>query len=203
MRAILLDTAEDIRASLNETLAAFGYPPVSGEQTRAYVGNGARRLLERALPAGADTDAALDDFRVRYASSAHLFTRPYEGVEQTLLRLKEKYRLAVVTNKPQEAADSVVAKFFPGVFDYVGGDGAFPCKPDPSHARYAALVLRAAPADCLFVGDGETDAVTAKRAGMRFAGALWGYRSRETLAAAGATVFCERFSDLEKICENS
>ncbi len=75
----------------------------------------------------------------------------------------------------------------------------FPCKPDPSLALYAALSMRVAPAECAFVGDGETDVKTAINAGMFGVSALWGYRSREQLLNAGATVFAENFKQLEKI----
>ena len=52
--------------------------------------------------------------------------------------------------------------------------------------------------DCVFVGDGETDILTAKAAGIKCVSALWGYRSREELSAAGATDFAENFRELER-----
>ena len=77
----------------------------------------------------------------------------------------------------------------------------FPCKPDPSLARYAALKLRVSPAECAFVGDGEPDARVARNAGMKGISALWGYRSRAQLEGAGATCFAADFRDLQKILE--
>ena len=55
----LCDTVPDLQASLNFALAAFGHAPVSYAQTMAYVGNGARKLVERAAPEGADIDGIL------------------------------------------------------------------------------------------------------------------------------------------------
>ncbi len=205
----LLDTAPDIRAALNRTLVEFGYPPHTDGEVKKFVGNGARKLIERALPAGcADLEAVYARFRTVYAASDNALTRPFDGIGELLDDLKGAgASLAVITNKPQEATAHVIDTFFPARFDFVGGDsGLFPCKPDPSYTRYAALTLRVAPKDCVFVGDGETDIRTARRAGMRSVAALWGYRSRAVLRRAGASVFAEDVAALRKIllefCEN-
>ncbi len=198
----LLDTVPDICAELNATLAEGGYPTLSEERTRAYVGNGARKLLERALPKGAEIEAPLAAFKRRYARCENGKTRAYEGIGALLEALKARgCALAVITNKPQEAAEHTLLQKFPaGTFDFIGGDsGDFPVKPDPALTRYAALSLRVAPRDCVFVGDGETDAATARAAGMRFCAALWGYRSREQLAAAGASEFAASPEELRKM----
>ena len=188
----LLDTVPDIRASLNATLKEFGYPEISYAATCAYVGNGAKKLVSRALPDGAENvEEVYARFRERYGASKNEETRVYDGIKELLAHLKARgVKLAVVTNKPQNATERVIGKFFPDTFDFVGGDdGSFPCKPDPSLARYASLTMRVAPRDCVFVGDGETDVLTAKNAGMRGIAVLWGYRTREQLAATGAKEF--------------
>lgn len=203
----LLDTLADIRAHVNEILRQYGYAEITVEQAKEYIGNGARRLIERSLPPNAqDTEECYLSFKERFSHSDNALTRLFDGELPFLLRLKEAgIKLAVVTNKLQEATERCVRRFFPqGLFDFVGGDtGMFPCKPDPSLARYAALTLRTAAADCAFVGDGETDVLTARRAEMFGVSVLWGYRTREQLAAAGATTFASDFAELEKILKNS
>lgn len=197
----LLDTAPDIRLCINASLGAKGFPPLTEEQTRRFVGNGARKLVERALPPGAPVEETLADFKARYGASANEHTCAYAGAEHCLCRLKEAgMLLAVVTNKPQRAAENVIGRFFPRMFDFVAGDsGDFPVKPDPALTRYAAHLLRVAPKDCFFLGDGETDVLTAKNAGMRPVSALWGYRTREELFAAGAREFVSDFAQAEEI----
>lgn len=186
----LLDTLPDIRAAVNAVFEKYGFPAVSREQTCAAVGSGARVLMERLLPAGAPLGECLADFREYYAMHSCADTRPFAGVKETLAALKGRVKLAVVTNKPHEATVRVIEKFFGDTFDFVAGDsGDFPVKPDPALTRYAALTLRVAPKNCLFVGDGETDYLTAKHAGMRPLAALWGYRTREQLEAVGAREF--------------
>lgn len=198
----LLDTVPDIRLSLNETLAKFGHGGLTLDETRAYVGNGARKLVERALPAGSGgVDAVCADFRARYAASANMLTRPYEGMPALISSLKARgIGCAVVTNKPAEAALATVEKFFGGLFDVVCGDsGAFPVKPDPAPALFAAQKMGARAEQCVFVGDGETDVETARNAGMGGVFVLWGYRTREQLAAAGATRFARNAAELSAI----
>lgn len=198
----LLDTLPDIHACVTEMCDTFGYPRITIDRTRAYIGEGARRLVERALPQGAENvEECFAFFKERYGESSHALTRLYDGEMECLYALKERgVRLAVVTNKPQRATETSLARFFPAdMFDFAGGDsGMFPCKPDPSLARYAALTLRVAPRDCLFIGDGEPDALTARNAGMRGVSALWGYRTREQLEAAGAREFVSDFAELRK-----
>lgn len=197
----LLDTLPDLFACVNSVLSAHGYPPVSFDKVRAAVGNGAKKLMERVLPTGSPLGEHLAEFRTLYAENSCDLTVPYDGAAETLAKLKSLgLKLAVITNKPHEATVKVMRKYFPeDMFDFIAGDsGDFPVKPDPSLARYAALTLRVSPAEVLFVGDGETDFLTAKNAGMRPLAALWGYRTRAQLAAVGAEEFAERFGDILK-----
>ena len=202
----LLDTLPDIRACVNDMLRSRGYPEIDEAQTRAYVGDGAKTLILRALPKGApDLESAYEQFRTAFAACSNAYTRLYPDEAEVLSALRgQGWKLGVVTNKPQEAADRVIAQFFPaGLFDYVGGDsGAFPCKPDPAPVRYAMLRLHTPPACCVFVGDGETDARAAAAAGAFGVSVLWGYRTREQLAAAGAERFAVSYRDLQKILKN-
>lgn len=201
----LLNTLPDIAARVNEMLAHFSYPPISTEAVRSYIGDGAEKLVERAIPQGAkNLGECYAYFRENFVKSGELTTL-FEGEEDALRNfIRKGYLLAIVTNKPQDATEALIKKFFPEIpFAFVGGDsGLFPCKPDPTLARYAALTMRVSLSECLFVGDGETDARTAHAAGMRHVAVLWGYRTKEQLSAAGATVFARTFSELEKILEN-
>lgn len=195
----LLDTLPDLEVSVDLIMKKYGYPPVSRGKLRAAIGNGARKLLERLLPKEAPLEECLAEFRRICAENSCNLTVPFEGAGETLARLKERgLKLAVVTNKPHEAAVKTLKKNFPAdMFDFIAGDsGDFPVKPDPTLTRYAALTLRVSPAESLFVGDGETDHLTAVNAGMRPLSALWGYRTREQLSSVGARDFIERFEDI-------
>ena len=201
----LLDTAENIRAHVNEMLRAFSYPEITQKQLHEYIGDGARKLIERCVPAGAaNFEECFAYFSEHLSNSDNEYTVPFDGVYEMISALKERgVKLAVITNKPQCATVRVLEKFFPeGTFDFIGGDsGMFDCKPDSSLTRYAALTMRVALKNCVFVGDGETDVLTAKNAGMRSISVLWGYRSRLQLERAGAREFVSSFEELIKILE--
>ena len=121
----LLDTLEDLHLTLNHTLAALGMPTRTLAETRAFVGNGIRRLIERAVPAGTDEATvakANAEFDAHYAVHCNDHTRPYPGVPELLARLRGRgVRLAVVSNKTQYAVDELVGIHFEGAFDAVVG----------------------------------------------------------------------------------
>lgn len=198
-----MNTLPDIRRHLNDALTAHGYPAIGEEQAKRCIGDGARKLVERALPDGAPfSEEVFADFSKRYAENDNSLTRLYNGEKEFLNRLTEwGVKFGIVTNKPQDATHGCVEKFFKEIpFAFVGGEsGLFPCKPDPSLALYAALTMRVPVGECAFVGDGETDAKTARNAGMFGVSTLWGYRTREQLKKAGATRFANSFDELEKI----
>ena len=199
----LLNTLPDIRRHLNDALTAHGYPAIGEEQAKHCIGDGARKLVERAFPAGEKfSEEVFEDFSRRYAANDNSLTCLYDGEEEFLNRLVERgIKFGIVTNKPQDATLGCVEKFFKGYpLAFVSGDsGMFPCKPDPTLARYAALTMRVPVGECAFVGDGETDALTAINAGMFGVSTLWGYRTKEQLKEAGATRFADSFEELEKI----
>ncbi len=195
----LLDTLPDLQHCVNEILGRYGYTAVDREKVRASIGDGAEMLMRRVLPAGAPFGECLTAFRKLYAENSCAETVAYAGAAETVARLRAAgIRTAVITNKPHKAAVKVIGKYFGAeAFDFVAGDsGDFPVKPDPALARYAALTLRVSPAETLFVGDGEADFLTAKNAGMRPLAALWGYRTREQLAAVGAREFVLCFEEI-------
>ena len=125
-------------------------------------------------------------------------TAPYEGIPALLERLKAAgVQLAVYSNKADEFSKVIVEHYFPGVFDFIRGKvEGVPVKPD-IHAVMKAL--GADPAETLFVGDSSVDIRTGHNAGTRTCGVTWGYRSRESLAAAGAEFMAGTVAELEAV----
>ena len=121
----LLNTIEDLNASVNYALRTNGFPEVTIEETTANVGNGVRQLVHRSLPMGTPEDVeeqVLDTFKAHYSRNFCQKTAPYEGVTQMLHAISAAgmYR-AVVSNKPDAAVQRLVAEFFPGLFNAVAG----------------------------------------------------------------------------------
>ena len=194
----LLNTLEDLADSVNHVLADFGYPGRTLEEVRQFVGNGAGRLIARAVPAGADPAPVLTAFQAYYAAHCQIKTRPYDGIPEALDRLGQKYPIAIVSNKPDIAVKALCAGLFPGILA-MGESAGCPRKPAPDMVRKA---MEAIGADtCVYVGDSEVDVLTAKNAGVPCLSVLWGFRSRTDIEAAGGTHFCEAPALLEEKIE--
>ena len=200
----ILDTLPDLNACMNEALRQFGCPPVSMEQSRAFVGHGGKQYAVQALPPEKKKD--IDAFYALYLG-IHVHwkndrTKPFPQEKECLAALRGRgLKLAVVTNKSQAAADvlkDTLLKDF-GFSAVIGNREGVPVKPDPATAFEALRLLGVSPEDAVFVGDGDTDVQTAKNAGMRGVAVLWGYRTREQLLAAGASVFADTFLQLKDI----
>ena len=194
----LLNTLEDLADSVNHVLADFGYSGRTLEEVRQFVGNGAGRLIARAVPAGADPVPVLAAFQAYYAAHCQIKTRPYDGIPEALGRLGQKYPIAIVSNKPDIAVKALCAGLFPGILA-MGESAGCPRKPAPDMVRKA---MEAIGADtCVYVGDSEVDVLTAKKAGVPCLSVLWGFRSRTDIEAAGGTHFCEAPALLEEKIE--
>lgn len=108
------------------------------------VGNGMRRLTERALGEGAAPETVeriLGDFLALYDRDCTRLSVPYEGMTDTLDRMREQgIALAVVTNKTEEQANKIIRHFF-GPDRFAAVYGNLPgrrTKPDPA-ATWEAL----------------------------------------------------------------
>ena len=182
----LLYTLEDIAAALNRTLSAHGMPVLTLDRVRAFVGNGSKRLVELAVPAGtnpASADAVLRDYRADYDNNCNIKTRPYDGIPELLDTLKDRgVKLAVVSNKPDGAVKELSSVHFPGIFSIAVGEGpAVQRKPSPDTVLKAMTELSAGKNETLYVGDSEVDIETARNAGVACVSADWGFRTRQQL----------------------
>lgn len=194
----LLDTLEDLMDATNHVLAAAGYPRRSREEIRAFVGNGAGRLLERAAPAGADTKALLAQFQSYYTAHCRVKTKPYDGIPAVLEELGRRYPMAIVSNKPDAAVKALCAEYFPGIFA-LGETPDCPRKPDAAMVRKAMAAIGVE--RCVYVGDSEVDVRTAKNAGVPCVSVLWGFRDEAELRAAGGNILCPRPEALPEILD--
>jgi phosphoglycolate phosphatase len=176
----LIDSAPDIRALANAILAREGAAPLTLEETRSFIGNGAavfvtRMRAARGIPDGQQL-RLLSDFLSGYDAAVDL-TVPYPAVPAALAALRaEGHRLGVCTNKPVRPCRAVLQHLgLLACFDAtVGGDSTPHAKPDPTPLRAAFEALGSG--HCLYVGDSEIDAETAARAGIPFLLFTEGYR---------------------------
>ena len=191
----LLDTLEDLRDGVNYALDTLGYPRRTLEEVRRFVGNGALRLMELAVPEGADAREAFSVFKPYYDAHCQIKTKPYAGIPETLAELKEKYPVAIVSNKPDSAVKSLCADYFPGIFA-LGETSDCPRKPAPDMVYRAMAAIGVD--RCVYVGDSEVDVLTARNAGVPCLSVLWGFRDREELENRD---FCAEVSQLTEKLE--
>ena len=194
----LLDTLQDLADSLNHTLTRFGYPTRTVEETRRFVGNGVLKLIELAVPEGADPIPVLAAFREYYQAHCRIKTGPYPGIVAALEIMKEKYPIAVVSNKPDSAVKALCADFFPGIYA-LGESPDCPRKPAPDMVRKAMAAIGVD--RCVYVGDSEVDVQTAKNAGVPCLSVTWGFRDEAEIHAAGGRYFCRKPEELAACLE--
>ena len=199
----LLDTLSDLAASVNHALRTHGLPEHSIDDVRRFVGNGVRKLMERAVPDGAANplfDETFATFRQYYMAHSLDTTRPYEGIPETLEALKARgCHLAVVSNKMMAATQELCRHFFPDTIEVaIGEDEAAGIrrKPAPDTVFAALKALGVGKEDAVYVGDSDVDIQTARNAGIPCISVLWGFRDRDFLLQNGAETFISTPSEL-------
>jgi phosphoglycolate phosphatase len=189
----LVDSLGDIAAAMNRALAARGFPTHPVDSYRSFIGEGVQRLAERVLPPGelgAQSDL-LADYQDDYAQHLLETSTLYEGIPAVLDAVSaRKLPMAVLSNKPDAPTRRIVESLLgPWKFRAVAGERpGVPRKPNPTAALLLARALEVAPADVAFVGDTLVDVSTARAAGMRPLGVLWGFRPGEVAATGVETV---------------
>lgn len=201
----VLDTLDDLANSVNWVCERHGWPTHERDAYKYFVGNGMVKLLERATPDEAKQpglwEQVQEQFHDYYRQHKADNTRPYDGMERVLNRLKEaEVSIAVLTNKPHTAAQPIMEQYYPGVFPEVQGAlPGVPVKPDPTLLQQLMERMGAKPESTLFVGDSNVDIQTAKNGGLFSCGVLWGFRTRQELEGEGADVIAARPEDLLSI----
>lgn len=203
----LTDTLESLTYSVNATLKELGLDPITDTQCKAFVGNGARRLIEQSLQAAGDPQAerieeAMEAYGRIFKKYCTYHVAPYEGIVETLQELKNMgVLLAVLSNKPHSQTKDVVSAFFESD-TFVGVYGqreGIPRKPDPAAVYMILDELQVGSNECLYIGDSDVDMVTGCAAGLTTVGVTWGFREKEVLVEHGAKHTIDRPEELISI----
>ncbi len=195
----LIDSLADIASALTAALHDVGLPRPPAADVRAWIGDGARSLVERAVAGRADVDHTLARFRHHYRATPLAETHLYDGLPAALDAIAAPGRsFGILSNKPHDLtcviADRLLGAWpFAAVFGHRAG---IPLKPDPTSALVAADELGVTPNRCVFVGDSAVDVETARAAGMRAIAVTWGFRPRAELVAAAPDALVDRPADL-------
>lgn len=204
----LVDTLQDLTDCTNHILAQYGCPVRSSKEIRSFVGNGARVLIQKALPENSEealVDRALADYEEYYREFCRT-QEPvlYPGIPEAVTEIQKEFPVAVVSNKPDAATQAICDRCFAGVFAR-GVLPQCPRKPAPDMLQAAMQALQVD--TCVYVGDSEVDILTANNTGVPCLSVTWGFRDVDQLQAAGAKYLCSRPEDmlqkLHKIIEEN
>ena len=190
----LLSTLGDLAASCNYALRTNGMPEHSVDDVRKFVGNGVKKLMERAIPDGLDNplfEKTYNDFRHHYMVHNLDTTQPYPGVMEMLQSLKARgKKVAVVSNKFYAATQALCKHFFGDLVDVAIGEREdIRKKPAPDTVIEAMHQLGVTKDKAVYIGDSDVDVMTAKNTDMPCISVLWGFRDYDFLVAHDATIF--------------
>ena len=188
----LLSTLADLAASTNYALRTHHIPERSLDEVRRFVGNGVKKLMERAIPDGLNNplfEETFATFRQHYMQHNLDTTQPYPGIMQLLEQLKaEGKNIAVVSNKFYAATRELCRHFFGDLVPVAIGEREdIRKKPAPDTVIEALRELGVDKEGAVYIGDSDVDIMTAKDSGMPCVSVLWGFRDKEFLLEHGAT----------------
>lgn len=190
----LLSTLGDLAASCNHALRANGMPERTIDEVRRFVGNGVKKLMERAIPGGLDNplfEKTFADFRQHYMHHNLDTTCPYPGVMEMLESLRSRgKKVAVVSNKFYAATQALCKHFFGDLVDVaIGEREGIRKKPAPDTVNEALAQMNVEKERAVYIGDSDVDIMTANNCGMPCISVLWGFRDYDFLVEHGATIF--------------
>lgn len=203
----LLDTLEDLYRCGNHILDLHGHPTHSKEAYRYFVGNGIRKLIERALPVKYRDPQYIErlfrEFLDFYDIHKMDYTKPYSGIVELLEYLQNRgIQMAVASNKAHEAMDELMRHYFPFIqfVAVLGHRPGVPPKPSPEIIQDILKISGEKITETLYVGDSAVDMETARNAHLKKVGVLWGFRDKPELETSGADYFLES-PDIQKFEE--
>ncbi len=175
----LVDSKQDLAASVNAMRAGMGLSPLALELIATYVGNGVTLLVRRSLGNQAtpeNVEKGLAFFLGYYREHMLDHTVPYPGVSEALRELGGR-KMAVLTNKPVNFSREMIERLgFGAHFERVYGGNSFPQKkPDPVGLNQLMEDFKTAPCETLMIGDSDTDVLTGRNAGVLTCGVTYGF----------------------------
>ncbi len=199
----ILNSLEDLGQSVNRTLIKHNLKEYPMDAYNQFVGNGVYKLVERAF--GKDypkLDEAFKTFYEDYSKNCTVNSYLYDGVYDVLKKLNElNVPVAINTNKAQDLTDKIVKHFLGDVefVDVIGDRFDDLKKPNPHYPLQIMEKMNLKPEEVLFVGDSNVDMMTAKTAGFKAFGVLWGFRSKEELLESGADQVIDDVHEILKL----
>lgn len=183
----LLDTAPDLARAIQDTLLAFHLPSVTLEETKTFIGGGARQFVKAALKGKGEDPVFFEEFyaayMIRYEAYQLANARIYPGIQEVLSYI-QKHRLNayVFSNKPHSLTVQLIQHVFPNIFKGVHGHipGTLP-KPDRTMFDAFATLHQLNLKEAVMIGDAPPDILFAKKLGIPCLALSYGYSELHAL----------------------
>ena len=206
----LIDSGTDLAKALNKMLTHYNLEPITVEQVSQYIGNGAKKLVERGLKhrmqvediTEAFFNEAFEFYYQAYREVSNDKTFLYPGVVETLQYLDKKgYDMTICTNKPFEFIEPIldglsIKQFFK---TWVGADSLPKQKPDAMPLLHLAKEMNKEIEKTIMVGDSKNDIIAAQNATMDSIGVSYGYNYNEDIADYNPTKVVDSFAELKEL----
>ena len=202
----LINTITDLANTTEYIMKRHGFEAHWSEADyKSFVGNGIKKLIERAFRhtlSEQELEDYFSEFKEYY--NIHMLdnTKPYDGITEQLKILRDNgIKMCVITNKAEPAAIGLIEQLFgKGLFDIIIGqrDG-LALKPAPDGVFAALEALSVKQEEAIYFGDSNVDMQTAKNASLTAVGVTWGFRSKAELEKEGANIIIDspaRISEL-------
>ncbi len=197
----ILDTLTDLTDSINYALKKHNKKLRTEEEIRTFLGDGMRMLVERSLP-NEDEQVITDvfnDFKEYYLKHCDIKTKAYKGIIDLLNSLKNEYQLGVISNKRDDAVQTLINNHFPNIFSFVLGQrDEMKKKPDKEMLEYALNAMNTKCFEALYVGDSDVDLNFGFNAKVSVISVSYGFRSRDFLVEKGARYIADDMNQLKR-----
>ena len=202
----LLNTLPDLMNSVNYVLKKNNQPIRTYDEVRRFVGNGIRKLMERATPDDISTELfekEYQEFQDHYQLHCMDDTVPYDGMMRLLKYLQDNgIKTAIVSNKNDSAVQKLYQHYFCDEIDTARGiKEGMKTKPNPDVGFSAMNEINAERESSIYIGDSDVDAATAKNLGLDCILVSWGFKDREFLQQFDVMKIADTIDDIIEILD--
>lgn len=194
----LIDSIEDISDSMNKTLEEFDMERFTYEEYKEKIGKGFRNLVINSIEDKNNEELInkmTERFQYNYDKNYINKSKPYVGIDNLLLKLKEKnINIAIFSNKKEEYTKKVAEKLLANInfISILGEVKDRPIKPDPTGINIILEKMKLNKSEVIYVGDTNVDMITGKNSGLKTIGVEWGFRNRKELIESGADIIVSK-----------
>lgn len=192
---VIIDNSAGIYATILYACDKLNIQRPDGETLKKFIGPSLKFSFKEYMHLPPEVvDAAVDCYRAEYGKTGIFNFKLYEGVEETLIKLKELgIRCTIASGKLQKSVEKITIKA--GIFDYFDKICAYDAPPSVSDKtdKIREAIVGNRP---IMVGDRIFDVEGAYKLGLDAVFALYGFGSPDEIKAYHSAFKINRISEL-------